>query len=199
MRVHVKLGELNQSQKDAIVHVKQALNSNFLFPNNVFSREWHTFRFFESDRMFESGFVEVVRSLLAAESAHLACMVNLDRSDDFKTELIEAAFLQSQTSGHEFDDVLREGGPQSGWLFNVDRYACSSDVGAWCIYCEKSNDVAVIALRLDTDLSIFTESMRLLDAQPIRDLLDGSQSNRFPFNRMVGEWRQGLSESYVDK
>lgn len=192
---HLKQQDLDQTQLNALVHVKDALNFS-LFPNNVFDGTWHMFRFFESERMFEGEFVEVIHSLLVAESAQLACMVNLDRSNDFRSETIDAAFIRPLNRSSEFNDALREGGPQSGWLFDVDRYGCSSSEGGWCIYCEKSNDVAVIALRRAADLKKYEKALTLLDAQRIDNLLRPDLPGRFPFNRMVSVWREGLVKSY---
>jgi hypothetical protein len=99
-------------------------------------------------------------------------------------------------SGVAYDDKLRDGGPASGWLYRVDRYACASDVGDWCIYCEKSNDVAVIGLRDIGGIGKFETPLKRLWAKPINELIDGGVSPAFPFDQLVPAWRQGLVQNY---
>ncbi|WP_250526571.1 hypothetical protein [Caballeronia sp. GAWG2-1] len=187
---------MNPAQLSAVANLKQALDFDALLPNSVFSAAWGIFRFFESHRMFESNFVEIVRTLLAVESAKLACMINVDRSNELKTDVVDALFIDGDSGEHDYNDALREGGPQGGWLFDVDRYACSSEKGAWCIYCEKSNEVAVLALRNSADLMKYERALQQLDARPVSDLLGVEYSDRFPFNRLVSEWRDGLARHY---
>ncbi|WP_309853863.1 hypothetical protein [Caballeronia sp. LZ003] len=187
---------MNPAQLSAVANLKQALDFDALLPKSVFSAAWGTFRFFESDRMFESNFVEIVRTLLAVESAKLACMINVDGSNELKTDVVDALFIDGGSGEHDYDDALREGGPQRGWLFDVDRYACSSEKGAWCIYCEKSNEVAVLSLRNSADLTKYERALQQLDSRPVSDLLGAGYSDRFPFNRLVSEWRDGLVRHY---
>jgi len=81
-----------------------------------------------------------------------------------------------------YDDQLRDGGPGVGWLYGVDRFACSSDLGEWCIYCEKGNDVGVIGLRADDSAKKFHGAMNDLFSKPIGALVGGN-SSILPFSR----------------
>src|SRR5207253_2039091 len=114
----------------------------------------------------------------------------------FEFDAIEAIFLDAMTGGAAYADKLRAGGPADGWLYAVDRYACASDVGEWCIYCEKTNDVAVIGLRDGGGIETFETPLKQLWAKPIVELIDGGDSPQFPFDHLVPAWRKGLVDNY---
>jgi hypothetical protein len=78
----------------------------------------------------------------------------------------------------------------------MDNYACTSDVGEWCFYCEKGNDIAVIGLREATGIEKFGMPLKRLWAKPIDELVDGGCSPTFPFNKLTPAWRQGLVNNY---
>jgi hypothetical protein len=107
-----------------------------------------------------------------------------------------AIFLEAQTTGVDFDTQLRRGEPATGWLFSMDRYGCSSDGGSWSIYCEKDNDVAVIALRADGAAEQFASPLRRLHAEAIDILVRRESSAPFPFSNLTPKWRDRLREEY---
>ena len=84
----------------------------------------------------------------------------------------------------------------SGWLFGMDQYACVSDVGRWCIYCEKENDVAVIAFRDETGGCDFSQPLTDLHASPA-DQIGSDPSVPFPLNSLTYAWREALEVNYA--
>lgn len=136
--------------------------------------------------------------LLQLEQAHAACLLNLDRTKVFEFGKSAAMFVDETTTGNQYWDALKEGGGAEGWLFAMEPYVCTSDVGEWCIYCERSNDMAVIALREKNSLQKFEEPLNALYAKPLEDLIEGGSSSMFPFNsdRMYPYWRDRLLKNY---
>jgi hypothetical protein len=183
-------------QRRAFDNVVKALDFDRTLPDRVHVGPWSDFLFFPSDHVFAPDFPEVVRELLGVERAHVACLLNLDMTERFEFDSMAAIFLDEMISGVAYDDKLRDGGPASGWLYRVDRYVCASDVGDWCIYCEKSNDVAVIGLRDIGGIGKFETPLKRLWAKPINELIDGGSFPVFPFDQLVPAWRQRLVQNY---
>ncbi|WP_306715869.1 hypothetical protein [Burkholderia dolosa] len=183
-------------ERRAFDNVAKALDFDRTLPDRVHVGPWSEFLFFQSDYVFSPDFLEIVRELLNVERAHVACLLNVDKTERLEFGGIAAIFLDEMTSTVAYDEKLRDGGPADGWLYRVDRYACASDVGEWCIYCEKSNDVAVIGLRDIGGIGRFETPLKRLWAKPIDELINGGGSRVFPFDQLVPAWRQGLVQNY---
>ncbi|QET05837.1 hypothetical protein FOB72_28175 [Cupriavidus pauculus] len=188
----------NCARLAAFENVKKSINFDALLPEFVFSGAWRRFLFCESDRIFGKHFIDAVTELMCLEDGTVSCIVNLDATPVLEFESVAAIYIDRVTTVDEYNEALRSGGPGNGWLYRVDRYVCVSDAGAWCIYCEKSNDVAVIALRDDAHYERFHGPLGQLWAKPIKELVEGGASALFPFDHLVPEWRKALLENYGD-
>ncbi|HDR8934504.1 hypothetical protein [Burkholderia vietnamiensis] len=184
------------NKQRAFLNAVNAVDFEKSLPNRIFGEKWKIFLFFQSDYIFSSGFVEFIRELLCFERAEVACMLNLDQTETLAFEAASAIFIDKTVSDGDYQEKLRAGGPAAGWLFGVDRYVCASDIGRWCIYSEKSNDVAVVGLCESDDQGRFVEIMNAVSAKSIEDLVDGGRFPLFPFDQLVPEWRKGLLENY---
>jgi hypothetical protein len=108
-----------------------------------------------------------------------------------------AIFLDAITTNRSYEAALEGDGPANGWIYQMDNYGCMSDIGEWCIYCEKANDIALIALRETTiDEDKFEIPLRHLCAKPIEQLISGGDSPLFPFDHLVPAWRKRLIDNY---
>lgn len=179
-----------QAIKSAFHKAQSLIQKDTVFPEYVFESSWKLFYFFSSDRMFEEPFVDLVRSLLVAEKAGTCCIINLS---DIESK--EFAVITPATSPQEYLIFLRQGGPASGWLYGVDVFLASSEKGEWCIYCERENDVAVLALN-GTDIDCRNLIADVLQAIPSKQLYERVADQSFPFNLMTASWREKLSENY---
>ena len=186
----------NDARRAAFSNVVGAIELDRFLPENVFSGEWSDFLFFQSDRMFVSAFAEVVGELLSAENAEICCLLNLSETDPMEFEKASAFLLDGMVPGNDYEAHLRGSGPAVGWLYSMDRYGCASDVGDWCIYCEKENDIAVVALRKENGVSKFRSPLDKLRAQPIEALSNGELATLFPFSNLTAEWRIALTKRY---
>ena len=166
------------------------------FPHQVFRNNWARFLFFESDRMFVASFVDVLTNLMEIEESTVSGLLNYDKSSGGLLDETACIFIDRTTSGDEYVSRLRSGGPSSGWLFQMDRYGCASDSAKWCIYCEKGNDVAVLAFYNEADVTRFSLPIKTLGAKPLQVLLRGGAAELFPFNRLTPEWESNLLINY---
>lgn len=179
----------------AVENAREAIDSRKRLPEVVFAQKWRSFFFCESDRVFASEFACVLRQLLRDEGAHVASFVSIDKQALEQDHVrLGVAYLRNTISESTYLDMLRDGGPDCR-LFSNERYVLASDVGEWCIYCEKSNDIAVIGFSNQQFTSKHTAAMQLLWAKPIKDLLLREQT-LFPFSGLTPAWRQGLLTNY---
>ena len=145
--------------------------------------------------MFCDDFPEIVRKLLTAENASVCCLFDLDEAILTNFGKFEALFLDVDSTAERYMTRLRGTGSTVGWLYTMSRYTCSSDVGQWCIYCERHNELGVIGFRGGDCSSKFRLALEGLRAKPVEEAC--SESNPFfPFKQLVPEWRSGLIESY---
>jgi len=187
---------IEKARETAFGHVVSSISLMASLPSQVFTGDFSEFMFFESDRIFAPPFVEVIREFLIAEQATSCCLVNLSRTHTMTNSHDAAIFLEPQVTSVEYDAHLRSGGPTTGWLFSMDRYGCASDSGSWSIYCEKNNDVAVVALRSGSAAEKFASPLRNLHAEPINKLIHQGTAGPFPFSSLTPKWRKELSKQY---
>jgi hypothetical protein len=184
------------AQNKAIQNILGFLLPKSSFPANVFRAGWGGYLFFQSDWIFSPDFVEIVSHLLKIERSHVCCLLNVSElaSGGFHSSV--ATFLTDVTTAKDYDDKLRCGGPAKGWLYKMENYACASDGGEWCMYCEKANDIAVIAFRDRMGPIKYMSALERLPALPIVDVVEGGRSPVFPFAQLVPDWRRGLIDNY---
>lgn len=180
----------------AFKNLSRTLDRGWGFPNQVFKGRWSVFLFFESDRAFDPEFSDILNDILIIEGGSVACLLNIDKTNLFEFESISSIFIDRTTTRNSYGLALEGDGPESGWIYLMDKYICMSDIGDWCFYCEKSNDIAVMALREVEYVSRFQRPLSSLLAKPIEELLDGGRSPLFPFDHLVPAWRKVLLENY---
>jgi hypothetical protein len=181
-----------QSDKfeEAFANAVNSLRPGMRFPENVFVGPWQNFLFFESDALFFGKFTWGIKEFLRIERSTSACLVNLDRREDGAERT--AIRLDNQVTNDSYQEQLRAGTVESAWLYAMERYVCASDGGTWCIYAEKANDVAVVALRNVGASTQFHYALSYFGADTLTYLL----RTQFPFTELVSHWRAGLIRNY---
>jgi len=184
------------AKEQAYLNVIGGLVPERRFPKMVFLGVWRSFLFFESDRIFASGFVEVIADLLRADNSSVCCLLNITEAGSSELYGESAIYVDSLFTESEYRARLRGDGPATGWLYSMDRYGCASNKGEWEIYCEKDSDIAVIGFRNENGVRKFREAIRKLRAASIESLKDGELANLFPFSHLSLEWKRDLSNNY---
>lgn len=142
------LAEQESTRQKAFDLAVRSIAYDLRLPERVFAGAWGSFFFCESDRLFDAGFLDVTIKFLDRENSRVACLLNLDKTYLIRLEeSASAIFLDHSSTGAQYVHALKEGGTARGWFYAVDRYVCCSDIGEWCIYCEKDNDIAIVAVR----------------------------------------------------
>jgi hypothetical protein len=180
---------------NAFQNVSLAIDRNRRFPENVFLAGWTDFAFFDSDLLFDSLFVEKLRKLFEAEGGTCVCMLNLDEVANGKAEQA-ALFIDREMTGGAYQARLGGENIGEGWLYNMDRFGFASDLGQWCIYCEKGNEMAVIAIQEKVPNDRFSSTIKEFNAVPIKQAIEKPIGYGFSPRALSPEWRDGLLKAY---
>ena len=171
-----------------------AINSHGKLPSQVFLENWVNFLFFDSDRAFVDDFAEKVQLLLKIEGGHCACIVDLDNDPNTR---YHSFYFKKDTLPIEYQLVMA-GSPMKadGWIYNFSsRYACISDVGDWCIYCKRCDELAVIAFREHVAEEKYKVVIEQLKAVEISYGI--ATQHLFSLSEYASaEWRESLLSSY---
>ncbi|WP_125461499.1 MULTISPECIES: hypothetical protein [unclassified Rhizobium] len=88
--------------------------------------------------------------------------------------------------------MLQAGGPECGWFYDMGTYAIISNSDAWCVYCERHNEIAVIGLDQNL-IANDRDQLQRFSAQPIELKI---RSGTFPFDRLTHAWQEKLLQNY---
>jgi hypothetical protein len=185
---------IDHSNAQASENLDLALATSRGFPHNPFLGRWDAFQFFDPDRLFERAFPDTMRALLACENGRSVCLRNMDVARVADSSESPSFYLDRDTTGSAYMGCLSSR-PGYGWLYRMDVYAFASDAGQWCIYCERCNEMAVIAIRENSPK--FGSALERLRAMPIRRAIESS--DMYGFYSLPDEWRQELFRAFPPK
>jgi len=186
----------NELRLASFNNVISSIDIELMLPDKVFVEKYSVFRFFQSDRMFVSSFINIVQEILKLEESAVCCLINFSMTNAIEHNEAAGIFIDATSKGDAYEAQLRLGGPAAGWLFGVDRYGCASNKGEWSIYCEKQSDIAVIGLQ-DCIHNRFASPLEKLHAETIDFLAQQGSAAPFPFNILTPEWKKGLIGNYA--
>jgi hypothetical protein len=167
------------------------------FPRNVFVGDWADFFFFDSDWMFDTVFVQIVKSLLEVEHAACACLANLDTPQNGDRGEGRVFFLTRETTGETYGSLLKGTGAGNGWIYDIDRFGCTSDVGDWCMYCERNNEIAVVAIRRNVAVGSYVSVLAKCKAMRIDDAIRQNHSYGFSEKALAPQWCSEFLQEYA--
>lgn len=185
--------DASQACLKAFENIAVALDAKVRLPKRVFRDGWADFHLFNSDWIFEGEFVERVLSMLAIEGASCACLLNLDReaSDN------EAQFMiHGRTTVEAFQARLRGTGLGDGWVYDIDRFGCTSNKGSWGIYCERPSELAVIGFRLSGSYQQYDAVLESLHAGRVASVATGRAAFELSDQVISGEWKDEIVRYY---
>lgn len=182
------------SGEAALKNLTDELDLDSTFPESPFRTQWGVYLFFDPDLIFEAGFVEKVKAILNCEGATCACLRNLDglRSADG----VNTVYIDSETTGRTYFDELRGALPGSGLLYTMGRFGLASDGGRWCVYCERNNEVAVIAVRDVVGKDTSAVAMRQFDAVPLAQAIEKPSSHGLSSRGLPEAWRERMLQVF---
>jgi hypothetical protein len=78
----------------------------------------------------------------------------------------------------------------------MDRFSCASDTGQWSFYCEKDNEIAVIAIRENRPKTGFDSIIQQFGAMPIGQAVENPLT--YGLSAGLPEWRATLIKAYAE-
>jgi hypothetical protein len=148
---------------------------------------------------FEPTFIAVMNALLDNEESQICCLINLGATVQKDYSNPPARYLDRPTDSTQYMSMLRGNGSPDAWLYLVDRYVFGSDAGEWCIYCEKENDIAVIAFRGEGRGNKFSTALGALQATSKNSARGIPREGAFRFDKLTPAWRSSLVEQYSQR
>jgi len=189
--------------KNASANMEKSIRSNARFPEYVFNEKWEIFLFFDPDWVFVEEFPEKMKTLLEIEGGECACICNLDMEAGESGFGIKPNgtnsryFFDKETTNDEYLKFLGGDGIVFGWDICIDSFACTSDKHDWCFYCERRDEIAVIAFRNASELENYRPVLSQLYATPIKQAIELPLT--YPFSQLLPEWKRDLIKNYGKK
>jgi hypothetical protein len=184
-----------EPERKAYANAISAVGINARLPQNVFVGAWNRFLFFEESLIFEDLSIAILHEILDAEGAHSICVANLGNAEVYDPP--PARYVGRTTDAPGYISLLRGNGGPDAWLYLRDRYTFASDVGTWCIYCERQEDMGILAIRDAHAVHRFSNVIDKLHAKPIKALSRGSKIGELKFEKLLPVWRSALSKHYA--
>jgi hypothetical protein len=171
----------------AIMKMTDLVDISRRLPLNVFMGHWGGFFFFDSDWMFSDTFLESLQDLRRLERSECICIRSLDGPALF--------LVEGQTTTADYGAVLAGTGPEDGLVYDFGRFACTSDIGEWAIYCERRNEIAVLAVKPGSTRK-YLSVLHALKAEPIAQAIRDEMSYGFSDRAISISWREELIRHY---
>lgn len=173
----------------------KVIDSERRFPNNVFLGVWGGFHLFECELMFEADFVGRAVALLNAEGSSCASLLSLNRARNNTSSVFT---IDRDTTAADYESILMGSSPVDGWMYDMDRFACISNKGEWCIYTERNNEIAVIGFREGASIESYRTVLGEMDAGTVADVMAGRAAFDPSPHVISQECREQMPKQYSD-
>lgn len=177
--------------------LRRRLSSNRRFPANVFIGDWATCFFFDADRMFDVEVVDIMKSVLDCEGARCVLLALLDVEDDAQEQVPREFLFTADTRSSDYHSQLQDSRPGYGWLYELGRFGCVSELGGWCIYGERRAEVAVMAVRGQSLLGALGPMIEALRGLRLEDALRTSHIAGLTPPLLSRVWKAELLRNYM--
>ncbi len=164
-------------------------------PGNVFRDSWEIFLLFDPDRIFEMEFIDEVKLLLEAEGARYASLVRLGESAD-RIDDKDLFLIARETDGSDYKKMLKGVGMGEGWVYDMGRFVCTSNLKGWSIYCERNNEIAVFAIKSSRLYEKIRFLLSRMQASSISDAIGDHGLYSLPHGIISDTWKKTLLKEY---
>ncbi len=179
----------------AISNLNRSIHPQKKFPSTVFlSPRLHYF-FFDSDWIFEPPFVDFAKSMSKEEGSSCIVISNFDRGIEAINPCQESYICGDTTPG-DYQGVLSGAEPGSGWIYSMGRFGLTSDVGDWCIYCERGSEIGVAAFSRAVLSQSYLDLLKQIRAVTIDEAVRNPISHGFSNDALSTIWRNELLSNY---
>jgi hypothetical protein len=190
-----------QDNKDAndkehsFTNALKAVDRSRSLPQRIFVAGWLDFLFCESDQVFSASFVRTIKVILDAEAATTCCMLKLSPSIDIKIDTADCFFFDRQTEPANYQIKLNARSPYS-WVINPDQYVASSDKGNWALFCDKAEEVAIVAFRSSYWTTRLGPALSEIHAVTADVYVDRPGNGPFPNIPLTSAWSSEILRNF---
>ena len=180
-----------EPQYEAMERLQRSIDFSRQLPENVFRGRWCEMLFFDSDLIFHRSFANLTRELLLIEGANSICMCCRHQATADLAETQSFFFLDERTTPELYITFLAK-----EWILLMGRFALISDIGRWCIYTERTQEFAIMAI---ADSAIRDSAGFIIDklgALRIESALENPPSFGLTPQGLTQEGRKRLLEAY---
>ena len=190
------------SKVNAFYNVVTTKKQGASLPDRVLEGNWSSFFFFGDDTIFGS-FATRVRELLRIEGSHTCCIVDFKNHASPKDRVTKpldfqnaaTIFIDAETSESAYLKEMNLRRPHFSWVASMGDYGCSSDLGDWYVYTERTNEVSFIAFRDVSAFERYGDVVKSIGAQTVDEFCrPGSHTN--PYSGLNRVWKDGLLQNY---
>ena len=147
--------------------------------------------------MTQPDFVDHVKVFLDVDGSQCACLWKLDSED---RDEVRFFFVREGTTADEYRALLAGTTPGDGWLDAMERLACASDLGEWCMYCEPNNEIAVIGFRQVDAADRYSSAIAAVHGMRFEDATrEPGLSYGFSERALSREWRDESLREYAPR
>ena len=136
-----------------------SVDKHKFFPSNVFLDKWSHYLFFDPDWVFSPDFIRFCLDVTKHESN---CIIEITDLDEIDSTLL----INAETTWELFHKHI-VGNNFNGWLYDAHRFFISSTSQCWCIYLERSVEIAIFAHKEGCNDSIISFAEETFKAKPI--------------------------------
>ena len=177
---------------NALANINGSIDLSKRFPANIFVGNWGSYFFFDSDWIFDAEFANCLNQFCGIEDEQCICLTDVDIKSDIEQEGVLC--IDRILTPDSYRLLLKGAVPASGWIYRVDRLACSSDVGQWCIYCERPNEIGVLAIRANAPAEQYEGALAILKAVPIERAI--ALPGSYGFSELPAHWQTEFVKQY---
>ena len=174
--------------------IKSSYIQGKAFPENVFSQDWRYFLLFEPDILFTSNIINFMPMILTDDRDEILFIYNTNAGGLCEESCI--SITKKTTEREYFDMFLTRRLEGIEWLYRPDAYIFTSNSARWCIYCERSNDIGVIAFRDRGVAAELSKPFAAVGAITAKDLNGAPSGDTSTLSNLTEEWREAISKNY---
>jgi len=176
----------------AIRVMEESISSRSCFPHSVFSGHWSRYLFFDSDWLFETTFIETTKNIIRTEGAKCAAIVKFSESQADE----DVFFVSDDTDPDEYRVRLSGYNEATGWIYDFGRFAVTSEIGTWCVYCERRSEIGVIGFRQLRDEVLLLPQIAHFKPATVWDAISSQSIYGLSEQGASHKWRSELLKNY---
>lgn len=182
----------NESRGLALSFARRAVDPSRHLPANILNVPGAYHLFMETGFVFRPSFVNILNEVMLVDGSDTCCILRL--GDPFEAE--EIVFLDRMTDGEDFITKISPDPAIMSWLIPEGRFVFSPATHKWILYCEKVNDIAVIAVANSESAARIYQIFIRCGAYNMDDLNVAAEKAPLPFGALTRAWRRGLTENF---